>query len=318
MLYERYELKMQRLAAVKRNVLKLKIPFIILLSLLSLAVVVLLSLSGLITTDLESVSDVTYGQSLSLQAEVMFGDADFEFRQINTRSSSEWTTVEPILPGTYEVRVTSSRTIGTSKGDSFEFSIFPKESTIKVKDSILTFGNDFSFTADLVSGDYIVSGDVLYEEDNYYILTTQNVLPNIESIVVYNKDGFDVSTAYDFTAIESSIKFNQRIVTFTADNATKVYDGTELTCNTYNVSNLIDGHKYNLDVNGSITNYGTSNNVISNVEINVDNKDITHMYNVITSNGTLSISKKDLYVTTSSATKVYDGTILSNNDFTHT
>ncbi len=312
MLYQNYELKMQRLANVKKNLLKFKIPFVILLSLIGLAITVLLSVSGMIVTDLDSVSDITYGQSLSLQAEVLFGDADFEFRRIDTRSS-EWTKEEPILPGTYEVRVTSSRTFGTSVGDSVEFTIFPKEVTVKAKESTIVFGDKFNFTSDLESGDYFVTGEVDYY--NFYSLETQKVSPIIESLVVYNRDGIDVSSAYLFTSIESSITLTRRNVNFTAASLSKEYSKTALTSNDYTVTNLVEGHTYDFDINGSIINVGTAANVISNISIYNNLEDISHMYNITSTNGTLSITAKDLFVTTSSASKVYDGTTLTNNNF---
>lgn len=314
MLYEQYELKIQRIANVKGKILKFKVPIIAFLCMLLCALVTMLSIKGNITTDLQSVSSFTYGESISLQAEVLFGTPDFEFRQINTKSS-DWTKEEPILPGKYEVRVTSNKIFGSTKGDAIQFDIFPIESTIKVREASIVFGNKFTYTANLLSGDTITYGDVDYED--YYTLEKQIVSPIVESIVVTNKDGKDVSTGYNFTSLESTVSLSKRTVTFTADSATKEYDKTELTCDTYQVSNIIEGHTYTLDTTGSITNYGTSINVVSNVNIFNDTENISYMYNIITNTGTLNITKKDLFITTSSATQTYDGTSLISEEFTH-
>lgn len=314
MLYERYEQKMQKIASVKNNVIRFRIPLIAIACMLFLTLTVLLSVKGMITTDIESVSDITYGTKISVYAESLFGDVDFEYRLVNSRSL-DWSEEEPILPGVYEVRASSKRTIGTSYGEPVEFTILPIESNLKVKESSIVFGDSFNFVADLIDGDYFVSGDVLYED--YYTLSSQIVSPIIETVVIYNKDGVDVTTAYDFTSLESTINLVKRNVSFKLLDATKEYDGTELTSADYTVDNLLNGHSYTFNVNGSIVNYGSTTNYITDIIIDVDGKDISHMYNISSSNAKLSITKKDLYVTTSSASKTYDSTELVSENFTY-
>ncbi|MFI3307938.1 MAG: hypothetical protein R3Y21_05155, partial [Mycoplasmatota bacterium] len=313
MLYERYEAKIQRVAKAKSILFKFKVPIISLLVLLLATVVGLLSVKGSITTDLQSVSDITYGEKITLYAESLWGECTFEFREVK---SSSWSSTEPIIPGEYEVRATSNKPFGTAKGETFTFTISPKDSNIKVSNSSLVFGNTPSFTASLESGDTITYGDIDYE--NFYSLETQTVSPIVESIKIVNKEGVDVSTCYNFTPIESNLTLTKRSVSFTASSTNKTYDGTNLSFNEHTVSNLIEGHEYDYEITGSIKNFGTTQNVISVDKIYVGNNDITHMYNITKINGALSINKKDLVITTESASKTYDSTELINTKFTNT
>lgn len=313
MLYERYEYKMQRIANVKQKFVKFKIPIIALLSVMIIALGVLLSVKGNITTDTIGVNDFTYGEKISLYAESLWGDVTFEYKQIGR---STWTDVEPIHPGTYEVRATSNKPFGTAKGESFTYSIFAKESNVKVSNSTVVFGNNCSFTASLVAGDYFVSGDVIFDDE--YSLSSQSVIPDIESLVIFNSEDIDVTSCYDFTAIDSSITINKRAVSITSESISKEYDGTALTSDNFTVSNMFDDTKVTVDIEGSQFNFGTSYNNVSNALFMDDKTDVTHMYSISYVTGQLSVTKRDLYIQTSSLSKEYDGIALISDSYTAT
>lgn len=95
---------------------------------------------------------------------------------------------------------------------------------------------------------------------------------------------------------------NNTLVTVTAANDNKVYDGAPLTNNNYTVSGLPAGYTLTATVTGSATNVADStsgNNVVSNVLIRrtSDSADVTaHFSNVVLANGTLSITPAPLTV----------------------
>ena len=114
---------------------------------------------------------------------------------------------------------------------------------------------------------------------------------------------------------------NKKNVTIKADNQTKVYDGTPLnadtTCTDKN-SDLISGHLPVCTSTGTITNVGNEIKVLNTVIIKQNETDLTNNYNITKENGDLSVTTRDITCTSSSNTKVYDGTPLTDNTGTCT
>ena len=83
-------------------------------------------------------------------------------------------------------------------------------------------------------------------------------------------------------------------IVVTADSDTKVYDGTELTKNTYTNTNdvLLSGDTLEATITGSQKYVGSSNNVVGNIKVMRNGKDITDNYTFGTpENGTLTVTQ---------------------------
>ena len=109
-----------------------------------------------------------------------------------------------------------------------------------------------------------------------------------------------------------------------ADNATKVYDGSALTKNSYTLSGLVPGETLtSVTITGSQTVAGTSDNVPSNAVIqkqqfnNSTIQQSTNNYDISYLNGSLTVLPKPLSITAASDTIVYNGFWLKNNNFSH-
>ena len=105
----------------------------------------------------------------------------------------------------------------------------------------------------------------------------------------------------------------------TADSASKVYDGTALTKNSYKLTSgaLVDGDEFAVVVEGSQTDAGESANVVKSVKVMRGDTDVTANYTIGESvNGTLTITKRAVTLTSGTDAKVYDGTALTNKDVT--
>ncbi|MBO5365230.1 MAG: VWA domain-containing protein, partial [Peptococcaceae bacterium] len=83
-------------------------------------------------------------------------------------------------------------------------------------------------------------------------------------------------------------------ITITADSATKVYDGTALTKNSYTNTELAAGDSIeSVTVTGSQTVVGKSDNVPSAAKIvNAKGEDVTASYDITYVNGTLEVTKR--------------------------
>ena len=110
---------------------------------------------------------------------------------------------------------------------------------------------------------------------------------------VLDQNGSDVTSQYKIDYVPGALNVKPRPITITAKSAEKVYDGTPLTCNDYEVSamSLLDGHHLSVTIEGSITEIGTTPNMIKGVVINNDSgADVTKNYSVKVSNGTLTVT----------------------------
>ena len=139
------------------------------------------------------------------------------------------------------------------------------------------------------------------------------------SLKISDEQGRDYTAYYNVTIKEGTLEVTGVKVieiSIKATSAKKVYDGTELTANSYDVisGELESGDTLVVEYSGSITNAGTTANKIVKVTAkDASGKDVTAKYKISTQDGTLEITKAPLTVTAKSAEKVYDGKALTAN-----
>lgn len=124
----------------------------------------------------------------------------------------------------------------------------------------------------------------------------------------------DDATVAEF-AIPAVTLPKEKIV-ITANSGTKVYNGTALknAGYTYTEGVLADGDVLTAVVEGSQTDAGTSANVIKSVTVMRDGKDVTANYTIATADGSLTVTKRVVILTSGSAEKEYDGTPLTRDE----
>ena len=225
--------------------------------------------------------------------------------------------------GTYRILLTDAAegdyiVYGTS---STTFTITPKALTItadgatKVYDGTALTKNTYTNTT-LAAGDAIES--VTFTGSQTVVGTSNNV-PS--AAVIRNSSDVNVTASYDITYTNGTLEVTQKSLTITADDATREYDGTALTKNTYTSTALAVGDVItSITITGSQTDKGSSDNVPSAATIKNDNgngDDVTGCYDITYVNGTLSVTGRVITITAGSDTKVYDGTALTNDSYTH-
>ena len=112
-----------------------------------------------------------------------------------------------------------------------------------------------------------------------------------------------------------------QLITITANSASKTYDRTPLTDNgfTFTQGVLADGDVLTAVVEGSQTDVGSSNNVVKSYRVMRGETDVTNNYTFGESIiGTLTVTPVAIELTAASASKEYDGTPLTKNDYTIT
>ena len=175
----------------------------------------------------------------------------------------------------------------------------------------------------LKSSDVTVTGDGFVEGEADNIRATGSItkVGSTTNTIAYDThDGFKESN-YEITKNEGTLTItpNTDKITVTAKSNEKTYDGKALSQDGYKVTGLPDGFTVKVTTEGSITDVGSTENKIASVKILKGDEDVTDQFsNIETKNGTLTVNKRKVNLTSDSASKAYDGTALKSSDVTVT
>jgi hypothetical protein len=139
----------------------------------------------------------------------------------------------------------------------------------------------------------------------------------IESLTIYDKDGNDVTSSINYKLSTGKLQVYIAELNVTTQGAAKVYDGAALTCKQYTVSSLLSGHSFaSFEVLGSVTDVGSMLNKVSYKIQDSNGSDVTDYYKFNATYGKLEVTPRDLTITSSDATKAFDGTPLTCDEYT--
>jgi len=107
-------------------------------------------------------------------------------------------------------------------------------------------------------------------------------------------------------------------IVITANSKTEVYSGQAVTDSNYTYTGkLADGDKLEVEVEGSQTDTGSSDNVVKSYKVTRDGVDVTNNYTFGASQkGTLTVTPRPVTLTSGGGEKEYDGTPLTNSTVT--
>lgn len=150
-------------------------------------------------------------------------------------------------------------------------------------------------------------------------------------ITDYNNN--DLSSNFEITLLSKQVDILKREIIIRSSDAEKIYDGHPLTCERYEIANSsyaynifvsdakVEGHEAEAGITftGSITQIGEQPNsftVDSFKVLDGAGNDVTYGYTYVEDYGNLYVTEfGSLYVTTAGASKIYDGTPLTNNNY---
>ena len=143
------------------------------------------------------------------------------------------------------------------------------------------------------------------------------VLIGVNDIVIRHGDK-DVTGWYDKTVIASALKIERRKLAFTTGSAEVTYDGRAHNSDQISFENLVEGHTIALDGNTlpSQTDAGSIKNEYAIAVKDRDGGVVTHNYDISYNFGTITVLKRAVTFTTHSDNKTYDGTPLTQSEFT--
>lgn len=118
-------------------------------------------------------------------------------------------------------------------------------------------------------------------------------------------------TNVTFVVTDGYVKINPRAVTLTSETASKTYDGTALEKPVVTVGGdgFVEGQVKEIKATGSVTNAGSVANTITFTPDKETFKDGN--YAITKTEGTLTVAKRSVLITSQSATKTYDGSALT-------
>ena len=201
--------------------------------------------------------------------------------------------------------VTKTYTIVYASGT---LEVTPKELTItadndeKVYDSTPLTKNGYSNTP-LAEGDSIMSVTITGSQ------TVAGEGPNVPSMAkIVDGDGHDMTANYKISYVPGKLTVTKKPLDITADDAEKQYDRTPLTKDTYSYTDLVPGDRIeDVTVSGSQTEVGERDNVPSRTAVikNEADENVTDNYDINYYNGTLTVTRKIVFVTANNCTKTY-------------
>lgn len=220
----------------------------------------------------------------------------------------------PTLVGEYKATLSITNPNYTATDFSKDFVITPITTEVKIKSYDETFTYDgtehtknaydvlWANNASPVTENKLPNGDIVTAVITGKVKDVKDTkLENntIESYKITNAEGVDVTNCYS-NIVTSAGKLTVNPITtpivVTAGSDTKVYDGTELTKNTYTNTDgvLLPGDMLEVTITGSQKYVGSSNNSVSNVKVMRNGEDITDNYTFGTHvNGVLEVTSAE-------------------------
>ena len=242
------------------------------------------------------------------------GDYKITYSKENNGSYEDIGTTLPKLVGKYKATLSITNQNYTASEASVDFEITPNNTEVKVKSFDDTFTYDgtehtknaydvlWANNASPITDKKLPNGDLVTAVITGKVKDVKDTaLENntIEKITITNAEGVDVTNCYS-NKVKAAGKLTVNPITtpivVTADSDTKVYNGTELTKNTYTNTDgvLLPGDMLEVTITGSQKFVGTSSNTVSNVKVMRNGEDITSNYTMGTHvNGVLEVTSAE-------------------------
>ena len=242
------------------------------------------------------------------------GDYKITYSKLNNGSYEDIGTTLPKLVGKYKATLSITNPNYTASDASVDFEITPITTEVKVKSYDDTFTYDgtehkknaydvlWANNASPVTDNKLPNGDKVTAEITGKVRDVKDTAVEnntIGKITITNADNVDVTNCYN-NIQKSAGKLTVNPITtpivVTAGSDNKVYDGAELTKNTYTYTDgvLLSGDMLEATITGSQKFVGTSNNAVSNVKVTRNGEDITSNYTMGThGNGVLEVTSAE-------------------------
>ena len=258
----------------------------------------------------------------NISSKLPYAEKDFEFNGDAT--------VKGTNAGTYNMELKPGDFKNINKNFSnVSFEIIDGTLTIDKRDVTLTSASDskaYDGTA-LENKNVTAEGFVGNDGATYNVTGSQTEVGSSDNTFTYelnkgtNKDNYNIKTVNGKLTVTENA--DEVVVTITEKSGTAKYDGKEHTVKGYDVTNISNklytekDFTFSGDATVKGTNAGTYNMEVKAGDFKNTNKNFSKVKFVIV-DGTLTIEKRTVIMTSASQNKVYDGKALTNKDVTET
>lgn len=231
----------------------------------------------------------------------------------------------------YAVTASGSAVILNEAGDdvSSQFAVIVKEGTLTINKRALTMTSPTATKQydgkPLIAHGITVTGDGFVEGEgaSYNEVGSQTYVGDSPNYFFYTLNQGTMAENYDITVVYGKLIVTDRAdkyeIELVANSGTFLYDGTEKTVEGFQTLTFtMDGVTYTVSgVTASATavDAGTYTVAITGtpVVLGPEGNDLTSLFQITTVNGTMTINRRNVYLTSASAIKEYDGTPLTNH-----
>ncbi|MBE6684069.1 MAG: transglutaminase domain-containing protein [Ruminococcaceae bacterium] len=305
MQYDNYQKKIDKVASFMRCIFKHIVKISIAVAMIVVATITVLATKGIIISDGACPKTMVYGEKMSRNSKAFLSSVKYEYCAYGT---SDWSTEEPVMPGKYNVRTVSNASFGAKRYGKVEtFTIMPKSITVYPCDTVV-YGDDLMPTAELERGDNFSSCDF----DVLSISTDSmkmSAIADASSVVIVDSEGNDVTAAYDVSVSVGDSRITKRPLALEIGSKIAEYDGNELICEEYQITegSVVKGNRLELVFDDYVLDVGTVSNdpIISLTD--KDGNDVRNFYELSIKSGSLTLTPRDITVSTKSREFTYDG-----------
>ena len=201
-----------------------------------------------------------------------------------------------------------------------KLTINPLDVTVTIKGNTGTY--EYDGTEKTVEGYTAKIDNNLYPEADFQLVGSQAKIsasvPGTYQMGLKPENFKNTNPNFNVTFVVNpgKLTIENRPITITADDVTVKYDGQPHGENGYSITagSLVDSHAATVTISGSETDAGKYEDwLVPSVTKIVDakGKDVTSYYDISYEDGTLTINKRSVTLTSASDSKVYDGTPLT-------
>ena len=302
--YDKYEKKLLKLRKVRDFFYRFRIFFITFITLAVLTSASLIGITGVVTSTNASDNAYIYGEKYSFSGQAIFSDVIYEYKEAD---SEIWSSEKPYKVGQYNYRYYSYGAFNVKYSDVKTFSIIPRRVDIKILEDAIIYGNKPHIEhEDLMFDDKVKQFNAIFKD-----LTTikTDVYVEKSSVVIVDGNGSDITYCYDIVCPIKNLKVVERDFYFDFKGGQKIYDGTPLSNDDYEITKGQLAYEDTLHISKSlsITDPGK---IIDERKIyitNKDNVDVTHLYEIKKNDPIFIVDKRPLLISTSNHEKEYDG-----------
>lgn len=307
MRYDSYEKKILKVARVERTIFNFRAPILLGLTIVMVCAGVLIGTKGIVSDSKKVLKQYHYGDQIKYDSKSFMSDVTYEFREI---TEENWEEEVPIIIGRYEMRSCGKNSFNKYYyGKAQPFEIIPKKIDVKVVESKVTYGDDF--TLDL--SEYLEFGDYLKDDYTFSIENKESdvwkITPNVNSLHIYSDTGEDVTKCYDFNVVSKSVNILRRALTVQSGSSEKQYDKIPLENDEFSIieGELVPGDTISLSQGTAFAETGETENEHTYYIKDATGRDMTIHYNITTTSGTLTVYKIPLTLTSQDYETEYNG-----------